>query len=813
MLSPLPISPIIPEIIESLKVGNCAIVSAPPGSGKTTRVPPALLDSLKGKVLLLQPRRVAARSSAERIAFERGCKLGEEVGYRVRFERRSGANTRLEVLTEGLLMRMMQSDPTLDGIDAVILDEFHERSLHSDMALAMLAEIQREIRDDLKIIVMSATLDAEPIQEFLGGASRCPSFEATGRAFDVALSYDTLKDDRPIEDRVVSAVISELKSSDSGHILVFLPGSGEIERSIARLSKKISGEVDVLPLHGRLTSKAQDRAISPSARRKVILATNVAETSITIDGVTSVIDSGLARRSRFDPKIGVSRLELCQTSKASTIQRAGRAGRTSAGRCRRLWTKPEQAFRDKFDPPEVASSDLCDAILQLYNWGTPPHMFKWFEAPSEATVSSTTALLKMLGALSNEQKITQLGRALSRLPIHPRLGRTIIEGRRLGVMNEAATMAAIASERDPWGGARHGGIDLETRVSWVDSKENTGADRRALSQIKRVREQLLTVSKSMPELELKEPSPLMGEGQRVALLNTLIAGFPDRVGARRSPESKNVHLSCGRGIQLAREVKVGQLMVAVVITAAERGRSPLCRVAAPLEREMFTAEWQHELYFDRERDAVFGRRVRRFGEIIIDEKPPTERADPIEIARVLEIAAFEQFRSVFPLTGPETELFQRLRFVKRVAPETPMPEWLSDPKTMLPTWCEGKKSFSQLSKIDIKESLKSALDWRTREALKSLAPTSYPLPNGRYAGLSYPDNKPPILAAKIQHLFGVTETPKVGGELVMVHLLAPNQRPAQVTQDLASFWANTYSSVRKELRGRYPKHDWPEEPT
>jgi ATP-dependent helicase HrpB len=813
MLAPLPISPIIPEIVESLRLGNCAIVSAPPGSGKTTRVPPALLDSVKGKVLLLQPRRVAARSSAERIAYERGCKIGEEVGYRVRFESKSGPNTRLEVLTEGLLMRMMQSDPTLEGIDAVVLDEFHERSLHSDMALAMLSEIQREIREDLKIVVMSATLDAEPIQRFLGGPERCPRFEATGRAFDVEVIYTTLQDLRPIEERVVAAVLSELKQADSGHILVFLPGAGEIERCITSLTNRVADDIEVLPLHGRLTSKAQDRAIAPSNKQKVILATNVAETSITIDGVTCVIDSGLARRAKFDPKIGLSRLELCQTSKASTTQRAGRAGRTAAGRCRRLWTKPEQEFRDKFDTPEVANSDLCDAVLQLYNWGTPPSDFQWFEAPLEATVSSTTTLLIMLGALSNQRKITPLGKALSKLPIHPRLGRTIVEGRRLGVLHEAATMAAIASERDPWGGKRHGGVDLSTRVAWVDSKENTGADRRALIQIKRVRDQLLRVSRSMGKLELTDTSPLIGNSPHIALLNTLIAGFPDRVGARRSPESKNVHLSCGRGIQLGRDVKVGELMVAVVITAAERGRPPTCRVAAPLERGMFSADWQHELYFDREREAVFGRRVRRFGEIIIEEKPPTERADATEVARELEFAATEQFRSVFPLTGPETELFRRLRFTLRAAPDTPMPAWLDNPKCMLPTWCAGKKSFAQLSKIDVHDSLLSDLDWRTREALKKVAPTTYPLPNGRHAKLSYPDNSPPTLSAKIQHLFGVNETPKVGGELVMVHLLAPNRRPAQVTQDLKNFWKNTYSQVRKELRGRYPKHDWPEDPT
>jgi ATP-dependent helicase HrpB len=813
MLSPLPITSIIPEIIESLKLINCAIVSAPPGSGKTTRIPPALLDSVKGKVLLLQPRRVAARSSAERIAFERGCKIGEEIGYRVRFESKSGPNTRLEVLTEGLLMRMMQSDPTLEGIDVVVLDEFHERSLHSDMALAMLAEIQREIRDDLKIVVMSATLDAEPIQNFLGGPERCPSFEATGRAFEVDLFYDTLQDSRNIEDRVVSAVLSELKHSDTGHILVFLPGAGEIDRSISRLSERVSKDVEILPLHGRLTSKAQDKAIAPSKHQRVILATNVAETSITIDGVTCVIDSGLARRARYDPKIGISRLELSQTSQASTTQRTGRAGRTAAGRCRRLWTKPEQAFRDKFDPPEVASSDLCEALLQLYNWGTPPLDFRWFERPPEATVASTTTLLTMLGALSKAHKITPLGRALSSLPIHPRLGRTIIEGRRLGVLHEAATMAAIASERDPWGGKRHGSIDLSTRVAWVDSRENTGADTKALAQIKRVRDQLLRVSRSMPKLKLTETSPLVGDGSDVALLNTLIAGFPDRVGARRSPDSKNVHLSCGRGIQLGREIKVDELMVAVVITAAERGRPPICRVAAPLKREMFSAGWRHELYFEREREAVFSRRVRRFGEIIIEEKPPTERADRLEMSRVLEQAAREQFRSVFPLTGPETELFRRLRFIKRVSPDTPIPEWLDNPRSMLSSWCEGKKSFSQLSKIDIHESLLSALDWRTRDALKKVAPTTYPLPKGRHARLSYPENAPPTLSAKIQHLFGVKETPKVGGELVMVHLLAPNQRPAQVTQDLENFWKNTYTEVRKELRGRYPKHDWPEEPT
>ena len=400
----LPVDAILPDLLAALAEHASALVCAPPGSGKTTRVPPALCDGLgDGQILLLQPRRIAARASARRIAQERGCAVGDEVGYRVRFDNQTSEQTRIVVLTEGLLTRQLQSDPFLEGVSAVILDEFHERSLHSDLALALLREVQQEARPDLKIVVMSATLDAKPIQDFLGGEQNCPLLLAEGRSFDVAIEHQALQDRRPLEEGVAAAVYRAVSEDPQGHVLVFLPGVGEIERTARQLASGLPSSTQVLPLHGRLKAAAQDAALKPCDHQKVVLATNIAETSLTLDGVTSVVDSGLVRRPRFDPRIGLDRLETVNHSQASATQRAGRAGRTRSGRCIRLWTSQAQSLRLPHDPPAVVRTDLAATVLQLYAWGARPQEFLWFERPAESAIETAEGLLMRLGALTESE--------------------------------------------------------------------------------------------------------------------------------------------------------------------------------------------------------------------------------------------------------------------------------------------------------------------------------------------------------------------------------------------------------------------------
>ena len=807
---PLPVDEILPSLKQALTQHPCVLVCAPPGSGKTTRVPPAVRDEVGGqKVILLQPRRVAARASAKRLAYEEGCAVGEEVGFRVRFDNQSGPNTKIEVLTEGLLLRQLQSDPFLTGVGAVILDEFHERSLNSDLALALLREIQQDVRSDLKLIVMSATLDVQPIQDFLGGPAQCPVLEAEGQRFEVETTYLPPKGKGYLDEHVAAAVQHAIRDDPEGHVLVFLPGVGEIERTRQRLQGKLKEGTTVLPLHGSLSSTDQDKVLRPSSQQKVVLATNLAETSLTLEGVTCVIDSGLVRRPKFDARLGVDRLETIPHSQASATQRAGRAGRTKAGRCLRLWSKAEQARRNPHDEPEVQLTDLASVVLQLHAWGTQPDAFAWFERPPEAALGIAESLLTKLGALVGEpRKLTESGAQLAKLPVHPRLGMVILRGKAIGTLNAAASAAALASERDPWRKVDGANGDLLSRLTWIDSRSRTGADPRALDQVRKVRDQLTRLGEKLPVDRESSPFP---RDQKV--LDALIAGFPDRVGMRRSPEERAVLLSGGGGAELGRGVVTGACFVAVVMTAGLRGKPPTVRVAADVNPDLIASKWANEAYFDRERLKVFGHRVRRFGAVILEEKPSQGRPDPDAVARILKVEALAAFDSLFPMTGEVRECLDRLAYLRQKKPDLEGFAWLDDPKILLDEWCEGRRSFEELRAINVASNFLNRLTWPQREALKTLAPERMLLPSGSSAKIAYPPGQPPILSARIQQLFGLMETPKIGGKPITVQLLAPNGRPAQITQDLAHFWAHTYADVRKDLRGRYPRHAWPEDPS
>ena len=796
-LQPLPIDDALPVILGALRAAGQAVVVAPPGSGKTTRVPCAVLDSGlvgAGVVLVLQPRRVAARLAARRVAWERGVQLGGEVGYQVRFERRVGPATRVAFLTEGLLLRRLQADPFLEGVGCVVLDELHERSLHVDLALALLREVRAEARPDLLLLAMSATLDAAPVVEFLGGAEACPVVRSHGRLHPVEHRYLDQPDDHPLALRCARGVRRALAARPDGHVLAFLPGAPEIERT-ARALGDLPG-ILVLPLHGRLSAADQDRALAPSAGRKVVLATNIAQTSVTLDGVGAVVDCGLVKQPRLDPALGLERLELVRIAADAAEQRAGRAGRTGPGLAIRLWTRAEQRLLAPATEPEIARCDLAPTALALGAWGADPGRFGWFAPPPEAAWQAAQALLRELGALDGAGRITGMGRRMEALGVHPRLARVVVEGHRDGRLAEAAALAAAASEE-------RGG---EERLRSLLEREARGA----LGPV---------------------PSAAADPDQERAAA-WLLAGFPDRVGLQRGPGSLRYRLVGGRGAVLEEgcEAEGAPLILAVTMRAARRGERAEHRItrALALESRQLALEQVDELGFDAEREAVVARRLTRYRDLVLQDIPALAPPEPQRVAQLLALQAQAHPERALRLSEEAAALLDRLRFLAHHLPELAWPR-LDDLGSLLPDLCMGRRSFADLRGLDWSRELKSRLTGPQLAALEREAPERLPVPSGSTVPLRYPDTgglveggwargaeaEPPVLAARIQQLFGMRQTPRVarGRVVLLVHLLAPNQRPAQVTRDLESFWRTTYHEVRKDLRGRYPKHSWPEDPT
>ncbi|MEO6193911.1 MAG: ATP-dependent helicase HrpB [Thermoanaerobaculia bacterium] len=828
MPAPLPIDEVLPELIAALRQGSAAVLIAPTGAGKTTRVPPALLASGIGggrQIVMLEPRRIAARAAARRMAEENGWMLGREVGYQVRFERKAGPETRILVVTEGILVQRLQADPFLEGLGAVIFDELHERGLQADLALAMARRVQREVRPDLKLVAMSATLDPGPVAAFLGGA---PVIESRGRLYPVDILYIDRPDDRPLPAQIAAGVRRVLAATP-GDVLVFLPGVGEIQRSAEAITAMsgLTAEQDlaVLPLYGDLPAERQDAVLRPSSQRKVVLATNVAETSITVDGVTAVVDSGAVRRLRFDPATGLDRLELGRISRASADQRAGRAGRQAPGICLRLWPAWEQATLPERETPEIARVDLAGPALQLLAWGEPDlAAFDWFEPPDPAALATATLLLRQLGAI-DDHGITTAGRTMARLPVHPRLGRLLVEGQRLGRAREAALLAALLSERDPFPRAPRGAgprrasrSDLLDRLDALEAFErrnafagdlNAGAARYVL----RARDQLL-------ELTKRELAADGGEGTEDSLLRTLLAAYPDRVARRREPRSPRGVMVGGRGVRLADDSAVleAPLFLCVELDAGRSGApsEALVRKASEIEPEWLSAlRTTIDLEFDESRDRVAAWKRTRYEDLIIAEAevPPPDAA---ETARVLAAAAAERLDRALPLDDPEVAAFlARVRSLADWMPELALPRFADgELRDLLPALAAGRKSFAELRRAPLLDVLHGALSYPQLEALRREAPERLEVPSGSQIRIAYEPGKPPVLAARIQEMFGLAETPRVaaGRVPVLLHLLAPNGRPQQVTHDLRSFWENTYRQVRKELAGRYPRHAWPEDP-
>ncbi len=822
ILEVLPIDEVMPALTRAALESPCVVLKAPTGAGKTTRVPPALLDAgvgQGGQIVVLEPRRLAARAAAARIARERGWSVGQEVGYQIRFERRASAATRLLIVTEGVLVRMLQDDPFLEGIGAVVFDEFHERSLHVDLALAMARRVQQEARPDLRLIVMSATLDPEPIAAWLGG---CPVVESRGRLFPVDIRHAERASDARLPEQAVAGVRAALGALAEGDVLVFLPGVGEIRRAAGLLGEAGRG-LEVLQLYGDLGQEAQDAILNPEgSRRRVILSTNVAETSLTIPGVRVVVDTGVARSLRHDLSTGLDRLELRRISKASADQRAGRAGRLGPGICLRLWTEREHRALADFDEAEIKRVDLAGPALELLAWGEASLAdFPWFEAPEPAALARAQAQLRLLGAVDH-QGVTALGRQMVRWPVHPRLSRLMIEGGRLGHLEAATWLAALLAERDPFlsGGPRSPDALERLRIVRVAAGRGDGRlHAGGLRTIERAQAQLAGVAR-------RSLGATVGAGRACGeaegLSRALLSAFPDRVARSRGDGQGRAVMVGGKGVQLDRAEGFGGagLFIAVDLDAGPRGEraEASVRQAAPIERAWLPeaeVERAVEVAFDAERGLVVAVERVRYRDLVLEERPAS-RPDPEEASALLAAEALKAPEAA-GLDEPEVAaLLGRVRCLAGWMPELELPTFHPGAglEGLFEAASAGRRSLAELRRAPWEGLILGALTWEQRSALDREAPERIEVPSGSRIKLQYAPGFAPVLAVRIQEVFGMPDTPRVAGGRVPVvmHLLAPNMRPQQVTQDLRSFWGSTYLEVRKELRQRYPKHAWPEDP-
>ena len=811
----LPVATAIPALARALGAHGVAVLQAPPGAGKTTLVPPALLGEewLDGRrILMLEPRRLAARAAARHMARMRGEEVGGTIGYRVRHDTRVGPRTRIEVVTEGVLTRMLQEDPGLESAGLVIFDEFHERSIHADLGLALTLQSREVLRPDLRILVMSATLDGARVASLLGGA---PIITSEGRAHPVRIRYLGRAEALRIEGSVVAAARMALMETE-GDVLVFLPGAGEIRRIAEQLESGLPRDVRVAQLHGSLPPAEQDRALEPagSGERKVVLATSIAQTSLTIEGVRVVIDAGLSRVPRFSPKSGMTRLETVRVSRASADQRAGRAGRVAAGICYRLWSEGEHASLLPHDTPEILEADLVPVALALAAAGAPdPSELAWLDPPPPAPFKGAVALLGTLGAFE-DGRIAPRGREMARLPVHPRIAHMLLESARSGDGPTAADLAALLGERDifRWSDGPPP-TDLRLRLDHLrdgrrsDSVADAGA-------VARVRVEAAELRRTMKFSA--GPSDADKAGAVLAL------AYPDRIARRRPGAAPRYLLSNGTGAALDRGDALAPEEFLVV--AETDGARPEARImlALPIAREEIERELgalivgEDLVAWDGASGAVVARRRRRLGAIVLDDAE-LRAVDP-ELIRsaVIEGLGREGVASL-PWSDAALRIRERVAFLKRLDPAWPD---LSDAelKATLQDWLgprlEGVRRRAELARVDLVPALLSLIPWELRSRFDALAPTHIVVPTGSRIPVDYSDPSAPVLAVRLQEMFGLADTPTVGGGKVPVtlHLLSPAGRPVQVTRDLAGFWKSSYFDVRKDLRGRYPKHSWPEDP-
>ncbi len=821
----LPVGDALPALRAALAAAGAAVLQAPPGAGKTTLVPLALLGApwLAGRrILMLEPRRLAARAAARRMAEMLGEAVGDSVGYRTRLDTRIGPTTRIEVVTEGILLRLIQDDPALDGIGLVIFDEFHERSLDADLGLALALETRRHLREDLRLLVMSATLEGEPVARLLGDA---PIIASAGRSFPVEIRYL----ERPPPDRleaVVAATVRRALVEEEGSLLVFLPGGGEIRRVERRLAETgLDPEVILAPLYGDLPQAAQDAAIRPAppGRRKIVLATPIAETSLTIDGVRVVIDSGLRRAPRFDPASGMTRLETMRISQASAEQRRGRAGRLAPGVCYRLWREAEQAQLRPQTLPEIVEADLAPLALELARWGAAdPAALDWLDPPPAAAYAQARTLLQELGALDAAGRITAHGRDMAALGLHPRLAHMMLMAKRQGLGQLAAAVAALLGERDILKAAPgQRDADLRLRVELLRERGEArhlppglsfdrGTAERARQGARQLAQQL--------RLQGGESVDARATGRVLAL------AYPDRIAQRRPGAPGQFRLSNGRGAELPpADALAGEEFLAIADLDGER-RVARIFLAAPLDRAELEADFTDAIettaivQWDGREQAVMARRQQRLGALVLKDEPladaPAEQITAAMLQGVRELGL-----AALPWTREAEGLRQRVQFLWRLEGEAAGWPDLSDAALLasLETWLgpflAGITRRAQLDRLDLAAILRAQLSWEQLQALDRLAPTHVAVPSGSRLPIDY-SGEAPVLAVRLQEMFGARETPAVAAGRVplLLHLLSPAGRPLQVTRDLAGFWSGSYPAVRSEMRGRYPKHPWPEDP-
>lgn len=803
--TPLPIDALLPQIATALRDHGLAILQAPPGAGKTTRVAPSLLDAVwlaDTKIVMLEPRRLAARAAAHRMAEERGERAGETIGYRVRMETKVGPSTRIEVVTEGVLTRMLQADPALSGIGLVIFDEFHERSLQADLGLALCRQARELLRPDLRLLAMSATLDGAGLAPLLDGA---PVLTSEGRAHPV----ETVWLDRPVKgaiEGVVSDTIVDAMAQANGGCLVFLPGRAEIARVARDLRQTgLAPDVDLLELYGDLPLKDQARVIAPApdGRRKLVLATAIAETSLTLDGITRVIDSGLARRLRHDPQSGMDRLVTGRVSRAEADQRRGRAGRTGPGLCFRLWPKAEEGGLEPQTKPEILRADLTALALELAVWGATPAALDWIDPPPAGAYAAARDLLVLLGALTDDGAVTDHGRMMAALPLHPRLAHMVVTARERGWGATACSLAILLAERDPLKGE----TDLTPRLAQMASPSGPWSP-------------LANLAKRLARSARVDPKGLVEP--RLAGALTALA-YPDRIGQRRPGGSARYLLSGGRGAKLPKDDPLAAQPYLAVADLDGAAEARIYR-AAPLAREDLDDLFAQRLKtvdtvtWDRRAERVVASRELRLDALVLASEPLKDPPDA-HVAAALMAAVRDKGLALLPWTPASTQLRQRVGFLALLQPDD-WPDWSDDALlATLDDWlapqCLGMRHVDDLAKLDLVRLLNTSLGWDRGDALDRMAPATVTIPSGRAARIDYSDPSKPTLAVKLQELFGAGSLPRLGdGRMpLIVHLLSPAGRPLAITDDLARFWATGYAAVRKDARGRYPKHPWPDDPT
>ncbi|MTI10798.1 ATP-dependent helicase HrpB [Curvivirga aplysinae] len=822
LASNLPIKDVLPELLSSLKDTNRLVVQAPPGAGKTTAIPLALLKeewTADGKILMLEPRRLAAKNAARHMANILGEEVGETIGYRVQMDNCVGDGTRLEILTEGILTRRLQSDPELTGISAIIFDEFHERSLQADLGLALSIDCQEGLRDDLKIIVMSATLDGQGISTLLDNA---PIITSEGRAFHVETKYlGKPKTNRWGQTDIVSATVSAIKQAlkeETGSILTFLPGEGEIRKVEAELKHlKLPQNCFIAPLFGAMPLAEQDKAIRPTSadQRKIVLSTNIAETSLTINGIRIVIDSGYRRIAKYNPNNGLTRLETKQISMASATQRQGRAGRVETGICYRLWDKHAEGGMESFDVPEILEADLSSLALDLANWGIKePTELKWLDVPNKALLQQARDLLINLEILDQDLRITKHGKQTARMPMHPRLGHMILVANQYGLAKEACDLAAILSERDFLNDRQNSSL-----IDRIKALPNNPKSKRikALS-----RHWFSRVSKNS-----KIKSSVINEDLESQFGLLLSLAYPDRIALLRKPKESRYQMSNGRGASLEETDKLHGNACLCIADLSGEGRDSKIRMAAPISvislKEFYKDSLEEGSFatWDKRTRSILARKQTRLGKLILSDETSNDLPnDQIEAA--IYIGIRDLGLRALPWHKESKSLLARMRcahFLDKqnwpdVSDETllsSLEEWLSP---YLSPLLNSVRKLEDLASLDLTSILLSLLDWSQQQELDKFIPSHWQVPSGSRIRIDYENMEAPVLAVKLQEMFGATETPVVGnGKLPLtLHLLSPAQRPLQVTQNLVSFWSDSYHAVKAEMKGRYPKHPWPDDP-